>query len=103
MKYYAYLKQNGEGCDYTIGCAQTLITIDAENDDEAKEKLSQEISENYTGELELSKVLLFKNPIDFDLKSVYQELKNKKDDSVKKLQHLKDLEEFEKLRKKLGK
>lgn len=30
MKYYAYLKQEGEGCDYTIGCGNTLITLNAE-------------------------------------------------------------------------
>lgn len=29
MKYYAYLKQKGEGCDYTIGCAQTIITMNS--------------------------------------------------------------------------
>lgn len=103
MRYYAYLKQSGEGCDYTIGCAQTLITIEAENDSEAKEKLADEIMENYHGETELSKVLLFKEPIDFDLRSIYSELKRKKEDSSKKMQHLKDLEDFERLRKKLGK
>lgn len=103
MRYYAYLKQVGEGCDYTIGCAQTLITIEAENDSEAKEKLSNEIMENYHDETELSKVLLFKEPIDFDLKSIYSELKRKKEDSSKKMQYLKDLEDFEVLRKRLGK
>ena len=103
MKYYAYLKQNGEGCDYTIGCAQTIITIEAKNDNDAREKLTTEIIENYIGELELSKVLLFKEPIDFDLKSVYSELKRKKEDSSKKMQHLKDLDDFERLRRKLGK
>lgn len=39
MIYKAYLKQQGEGCDYTIGCAQTVIEIEAQNIDEAKQKL----------------------------------------------------------------
>jgi hypothetical protein len=43
MEYKAYLKQNGEGCDYTIGCGQTVISIDAQNVLEAKQKLYQKI------------------------------------------------------------
>jgi len=53
MIYKAYLKQSGEGCDYTIGCAQTIIDIEAQSIDEAKQKLYQEIEESYTGEQEL--------------------------------------------------
>lgn len=103
MKYYAYLKQKGEGCDYTIGCAQTLIQIEANSDEEAREKLAEEISENYHGETELSKVLLFKDPISFNLKEVYDARNSKKEESKNKMQHLKDIEDFERLKKKLGK
>lgn len=102
MKYYAYLKQNGEGCDYTIGCAQTLITFDAMSDEEAKSELSKRIMEEYQGEQSLSKVMLFKDPIDFNLKEVNDNAKKAKEDSKNKLQHLKDIEEFERLKKKLG-
>jgi hypothetical protein len=102
MKYYAYLKQSGEGCDYTIGCAQTLITIEASNDDEAREKLSEEISENYYDERELSEVQLFKEPIEFDLNKTYDKMKSSKEESNNKMQHLKDREEYERLRKKFG-
>lgn len=48
MKYKAYLKQAGEGCDYTIGCAQTVINIEATNMDEAKQKLTAIIIEEYS-------------------------------------------------------
>ena len=41
MKYKAYLKQDGEGCDYTIGCGQTIVELQANNKEEAKEKLTQ--------------------------------------------------------------
>jgi hypothetical protein len=66
-------------------------------------KLTEIIQEEYTGEQKLEKVLLFKDPINFDLKSVYDELDSKKKDKESKMQHLKDMEDFERLRKKLGK
>jgi hypothetical protein len=103
MKYFAYLKQKGEGCDYTIGCAQTIRKFDANSDSDAVKKLTEIIQEEYTGEQKLEKVLLFKDPINFDLKSVYDELDSKKKDKESKMQHLKDMEDFERLRKKLGK
>lgn len=103
MKYYAYLKQKGEGCDYTIGCAQTLITFDAKNDEEAKAELAKRITEEYQGEYSLSKVILFKEPIDFNLSEVNELAKKSKEDKKKKMEHIKDLEEFERLKKKLGK
>lgn len=102
MKYYAYLKQHGEGCDYTIGCGNTLITIEADNDDDARVKLSEEISENYYGEQELEGVKLFKELIDFDMESVYSDMKASKEESKNKMQHIKDMEDFERLKKKLG-
>lgn len=103
MIYYAYLKQLGEGCDYTIGCAQTLIKINANSDDEARQKLKEQIKENYTGEYELESALLFNSKIDFNLGEVYTEIKRSKQEEKDKLQHIKDMEDFEKLRKKLGK
>lgn len=105
MKYYAYLKQNGEGCDYTIGCAQTIITIEASSDSDACEKLSEKIEEGYRpgGDFELSKVLLFKDPIQFNLKQVYDEYNKRTSENKNRMQHLKDTEEFERLRRKLNK
>lgn len=49
MIYKAYLKQDGDGCDYSIGCAQTVISIDAHDVDEAMQKLYDIIEEQYTG------------------------------------------------------
>lgn len=102
MKYYAYLKQKGEGCDYTIGCGNILVKIEASSDKEAVEKLSKNIKENYFDEQELSSVKLFKEEIPFDLKKVYSEMKDEKERLKKKLQNIKDREEFERLKKKLG-
>jgi len=59
MIYKAYLKQIGEGCDYTIGCAQTIINIQAGDIDEAMRKLYHKVKENYTGELTLESCVLY--------------------------------------------
>lgn len=62
------------------------------------------IIEQYSGrESMLEKAILFKETIDFDLKSVYDELKSKKESEKTKRQHIKDMEDFERLKKKLGK
>jgi hypothetical protein len=102
MKYYAYLKQKGEGCDYMIGCGSRLVTINANDDTEARQKLSELVKEDYVGEQELAKVLLFKDIIDFDLKGVYDEYNQKKNSEKSRMQHLKDMEEFNRLKGKLG-
>ena len=48
MKYRAYLKQEAEGCDYTIGCSQTIEELQADNIDDAKQKLTELIIEEYS-------------------------------------------------------
>lgn len=58
-KYKAYLVQSGEGCDYTIGCAQTVINIEANNMEEAKEKLTEIIKEEYYDFQELESAELY--------------------------------------------
>ncbi len=59
-KYKVYLKQAGEGCDYTIGCGQKLITIEAENIEKATDKLAKIIQEDYScDETKLEKVEMY--------------------------------------------
>jgi len=36
MKFYLWLKQSGEGCDYTIGCGQRLVLLNAETMEQAR-------------------------------------------------------------------
>ena len=67
--FIAYVNQGDEGCDYTIGCAQTLWRLEANTRDEAIEELKSEVigkyepgfgwSEGYWKDAELSKVVLF--------------------------------------------
>lgn len=79
-KFVAYLKQKGEGCDYTIGCARTLITIDADNMDDAKDKMIEKIKEEFQGETELSSCIIYEvsNEIKLPLNSIYKEIEDEK-------------------------
>lgn len=58
-KYIAYLDQ-GQGCDYTIGCGKKVISIDAESIEDAREKLINIIcTEYYNDEYRLTNVVLY--------------------------------------------
>jgi hypothetical protein len=74
--YIAYLVQDCEGCDYTIGCAQTVIRLDATELRKAVEELTKEIKMNYTGDRQLSSAELYEvgQVIDIDLDSLYKEI-----------------------------
>lgn len=48
MNFVAYLKQIGEGCDYTIGCGQKLIPLNAQSWDEARAEMRRLMAENYS-------------------------------------------------------
>lgn len=103
-EYYAYLKQRGEGCDYTIGCAQTLITITANNFEEAVEKLELTIEEEYSyDEAMLESAIIFEcPPRDIDVESIYTKKEERKRLRKKEEKERKEREEFERLRKKFG-
>lgn len=55
-KYWVYLQQNGVGCDYTIGCSQTLVQMEADNMDDLLEKVNEEYGRVDGG---LSKIWVF--------------------------------------------
>jgi hypothetical protein len=105
MKYKAYLKQKGEGCDYTIGCGQTVINLKTNNLPDAISELENEIIENYSfDETKLQSCELYEiNSITIvDVDSIYNK---------EKLLYMKELEEeklraeraeFERLKKKFS-
>lgn len=105
MIYKAYLKQCDEGCDYTIGCAQTVIDINATNIVDAKKKLYEIIEESYTGErkLKLCELYEMNEVVICNLNEWYKRI----DDTeyAIKQQHIEDLErlEFERLKAKFDK
>jgi hypothetical protein len=105
MKYKAYLKQAVEGCDYTIGCAQTVINIEASNIVEAKELLFKEIKENYTNDSRLESCEIYEiNEIEeCDLESWYLIINDEKQKEKQALIDTRDRIEYERLQKKFNK
>ena len=105
MKYKAYLQQTGEGCDYTIGCGKRVINIEADSMEEAKQKLTSEILENYghdesmidNAELyEINKV--FQMPIG----AIYDKRDDLKAQETQKQINEADRKDFERLKQKFG-
>ena len=44
--FYVWIKQSGDGCDYMIGCGQTLIPLEAKTKEAALEEIKQ-VLEDY--------------------------------------------------------
>lgn len=102
MTYYAYVTQDGEGCDYTIGCGKTLITIEADSFESATIKLTEIISERFTGETSLSDCLLIesKESRTVNVDMIYDDIKKEKERIKKEKQNKKDYEKYMELKKK---
>ena len=69
--------QDGQGCDYTIGCGINYKIIELETGDDFYNRLNEEVeiilSEEYTEERKLKKLRMFQlaGSIDFDLDDFY--------------------------------
>lgn len=105
MKYKAYLKQAGEGCDYTIGCAQTVINIEATSMEEAKQKLTAKIIEEYSydeGMLDSAELYecseVFAMPID----DIYAKKEQLKQQEEQRKQEESERREYERLKHKFS-
>lgn len=107
MKYRAYLIQDTEGCDYTIGCAQTVIEIEASSLEEAEKSLKKEINETYSGEsewrLKSAELYEIKNIISIDLDSLYREEEEAEEKEKEKEKEEAEKQELLRLQKKYGK
>lgn len=103
MIYKAYLIQQGEGCDYTIGCAQTVIKIEATNLDEAKAKLKEIILEEYNDdETQLEKVELYEiaTLTEINIKQIYKKAKDIENEEAEKEKEAEEKELLKKLKQK---
>jgi len=59
MVYKAYIKQAGEGCDYTIGCAQTVLHLNANTMSDAIKEVEELMDENYFDDQSLEKCEIY--------------------------------------------
>lgn len=64
MKYFLWLKQSGEGCDYTIGCGSKLLEVEAETPEAAKALFVTQVSEMINSETSFDGARLFTELMD---------------------------------------
>ncbi len=118
MKYIAVLHQDGEGCDYTIGCGTRVEYTEAESMKEAFENFSKDLywadiiedHEGYdgnplAGEMQLESMTIYQVGVTDD-GEMYQNLFNMleaKANSAAAIQRRKDEAELERLQRKLRK
>lgn len=103
-KYIAHLSQ-GQGCDYTIGCGQVVIDIEANSFEEAQQKLEQEICENYSHMetmLAYAKLYEVSNMLKINVPEIYDRLEADREKERKEEKEKKEREEFERLKAKFG-
>ena len=101
-KYKAYLNQ-GQGCDYTIGCGQKLIDLKATSLDEAQAEVFSLLKEAYSYEewrMESVEVLQVQEVFPIAVEYFYNILDSneRKREMLKREQ--KEKEEFERLKAK---
>lgn len=102
MKFIAILKQEG-GCDYTIGCGIKVITIQAQDSNQAAQELKKTIKEEYSSsEFKLSELMFFsvKDQYLIDLNHWYGQFEIEKAQELQKKIKEKELAELERLKKK---
>ncbi len=100
--YKVHLIQDGEGCDYTIGCGQIVISLNARNITEAKQTLIEMIKELYTGEQSLKKCIIFEigDEYEMDLKYFYDTLEEEKRKTQLQQQDVIEYQNYLKLKNK---
>lgn len=113
-KWICVMRQDGEGCDYSIGCGVRVVEVEATSRATA-EKLaikSCDMDETIKGESDyhlsggespLKKWTLYEVSKEFDLMPLLVKAQATFDEKEKETQREEELEEFERLRKKLGK
>lgn len=104
MIYKAYLNQAGEGCDYTIGCAQTVIDIEASDLGEAKIKLMGKIADEFIDEFALESAQLYEinEVVDIDVDDIYSRREEFMRNEELRQQEEFERQEYERLKKKYG-
>jgi hypothetical protein len=105
MKYIAILRQEGEGCDHSIGCGVNTIQFEAENYIEAGKKLKLIVFENYNHDDARLKSLHYyqiDGTYDADVKKWYEEFAILNREKKEKEKELAERMELQRLVKKYG-
>ena len=105
MKYKAYLKQSGEGCDYTIACGQKVIDLKSNGLVGAQNELFKIIKEEYIGEslLEYCEIYEINQTSVIDLNVWYASFRVEDMEKEQRKIEESELKELERLKKKYEK
>lgn len=103
-KFVAYLHQEG-GCDYTIGCGNTMINLEAEDMNSAELELESIIKSDYNSrESTLSSATIYEvtdeRPVKVRL--VYDRIREEENSEKRKKLEDSERQEYERLVKKFG-
>ncbi len=107
--YYLIQRQDGEGCDYTIGCGIRISQIQASNIEEAKENANEMIGNywKYKYDYSIDRATLLVVSEEIDLASFLDQKKTEREAEITKEKQDKieaeELAQFERLRRKYGK
>lgn len=97
--YYIHMKQEGEGCDYTIGCGSKLIPLSKYGTENEQQEICS-ILENYVSEENPLVECMILEKVQ-DLMNNVDGIKLKKLDLKKEEERQITLKEIEKLKRKL--
>ena len=103
MQYKAYLSQKQEGCDYTIGCGNKIINIEAKNLEQANQKLITEIIENYNNDeikIDLAVIYEVNTIYEVPIIKIQQEIEKLKVQEKKREKEETEWELYQKLKRK---
>jgi len=105
MKYIAHVVQNGEGCDYTIGCGLDVVELTASDLEGAKQELKEVIKERFFDDTALESAVIYEvsNAHDVDLDVIYNSMDDDVQSEKSERQRLSDFEEYQRLKKKFDK
>lgn len=100
MAMYAWFKQDGEGCDYTIGCGERLVPL-APGD--AIAQVRQWLSEHENLECVIKEVFILSNDVQqFNLNEYHTEKTKRSLEMRREAAEEKEREQYEKLKAKFG-
>ena len=104
-KFVAYIKQQGEGCDYTIACGYKLINLKAASYVAALQELTNIIKENYSeDDYRLSSVTLIEvaNKWKIDVDKIYLNMESEIESNEIENKNIRDYAEYQRLKRQFG-
>lgn len=102
MKYYLFLNQGDEGCDYTIGCGQRLIRLNATSIKEARTEVNEKLESYGIGSEERMVDEAMILSLVEDVQDLVQEHVERKHAEWEKYEKASKRAMLEKLKKELG-